>query len=283
MKRYGTFLLLIVVIIWCYAADFVRLVGRWWEDPDYVYGFLVLPFAVWLLWRRRSMAANWQATNGVYAGIALILFAIVMRAASAYISDPVFGPMSLIPCLAGVVLLLGGWGGLHWAWPSIVFLVFMIPLPSFVASLGNLLLQRVATVLSTLVLQTIGIPSVAYGNIIVMTHGQLNVAEACSGLRSTMLFFAVSVGAAFLVKGLPEKITVLLSAVPATVLANVCRIASPGVLHEVVGPEVAGAVFHDLFGFLMLPLASTIVWGEIGLVRHVLVSEEQHGPLPIDD
>ncbi len=278
LRRHPWHILIVLVLAWSYAPTLFRLAWRWWQNPDYVYGFLVIPFAVFLLWYRREMAAAWNSAGSLW-GWALIAFAILLRCVSAYTSDPVFGPLSLIPCLAGVVLLLGGWMGLRWVWPSLVFLVFMIPLPSFVATVGQQLLQRVATEASTFMLQTLGVPAAAYGNVIVMTDGQLKIAQACAGLSSTMLFFAVAVGAAFIVEGLPEKVIVVLSAIPATIIANVFRITATGVLHQLISPELAETVFHDVFGFLMLPLASLIVWGEIALIRKLLVPADFEGPV----
>jgi exosortase len=280
VKRNAHFILLAGVVLWCYYTELATLVSRWWDDSDYIYGFLVIPFSVYLLRHRRALLEDWDG-KGSWWGMAFILLSILIRCASAYMSDPIFGPISVIPCLAGIVLLIGGWKALRWSWPAIVFLIFMVPLPSFVATIGNLVLQRIATILSTFSLQTLGIPSVAYGNIIQMADGQLSVAQACSGLRSTMLFFAVSVGAAFLVRGIPEKVVVLLSAIPATIAANVFRITSTGIIHELLNAELADAVFHDLFGFVMLPIASLIVWAEISLIRRLLVHEDEDMPLPI--
>ena len=38
-------------------------------------------------------------------------------------------PMSLLPTLLGLGLLVAGWGFIRWAWPAVLFLAFMIPLP----------------------------------------------------------------------------------------------------------------------------------------------------------
>ena len=76
---------------------------------------------------------------------------------------------------------MGGWKSLRWAWPSIVFLVFMIPLPGFLANLMGGQLQHVATVASTFVIQTIGISAVAEGNVIYLQISQIGVAEALTG------------------------------------------------------------------------------------------------------
>lgn len=268
------------VVLWVYGSDLVELAGQWWRNPDYIHGFLVIPFSGYLAWHRRSMAASWDV-RGSRWGYVLVAMAVLIQCASAYMSDPIFKPLSIVPCLAGVALVLGGWGALRWLWPSFVFLVFMVPLPSFVASLGNLLLQRIATLSSTFVLQTLGVPAVAFGNVIALSHAELGVEEACSGLRSIMLFFAVSFGAAFLIPGIPERIAVVLSAIPAAILANIIRIAATGLLYEHASAELAEVVFHDVFGFFMLPLAACFTWLVFELTRRLWVAAEDDQPLPL--
>ena len=117
--------------------------------------------------------------------------------ASSYYYYDLLDPASLVPCLAGLTLFVGGWKAIRWAWPSIVFLVFMVPLPGFLANLMGGPLQRLATVASTFLIQTIGISAVAEGNVISLADSQIGVAEACNGLRNMMLFLAVCVGLVF--------------------------------------------------------------------------------------
>jgi exosortase len=266
--------------VWSYGAALARLAVRWWTSPDYIYGFLVIPFAVLLLWRRRDQATRWSA-RGTWWGVPLLVVCGLMRCASAYMSDPVFDPLSLVPCLAGLALIFGGWGGLGWTWPSIVFLVFMIPLPSFVESWISMQLQSVSTMASTLVMQTIGLPAVAEGNVIIVGEKAMGVVEACGGLRSVMLFSAVCVGAALVVKGLPEKILIVVSAVPVTIAANVVRITVTGVLYHYVSAEFADALFHGAAGLFMLPLAVLMLWGELALLGKLLVAPVSSDPVAV--
>ena len=134
---------------------------------------------------------------------------------------------SLLPFLVGVTLVLGGWRALRWAWPSILFLIFMVPLPDFLAAALGGKLQHVATIMSVYVLQTLGIPAIALGegsNVIQLSEpdNKLEVARACSGLRMMTLFFAVCVGASFLLR-VPvwKKIVLIVSAVPIAIISNV--------------------------------------------------------------
>lgn len=272
--------LVAAVLLWIYVPEISGLAVKWWRSQDYIHGFLVIPFSIYLAYHRREMIAGWKIGGSTW-GLALVLSGIALQCASAYMSDPVFGPLSIIPCLWGVVLFLGGWRGLHWLWPSIVFLGFMVPLPSFMASLGNLWLQNIATICSTFLLQTMGVAAVSYGNTIVLTGTELGVAEACSGLRSTVLFFAVSVGAAFLINGLPERIAVMLTAIPAAIIANVIRITATGLLYKYATRELAEVVFHDVFGFFMLPMAAGMVWSVSKLTSSLLVLEDDSAPLQV--
>jgi exosortase len=192
-------------------------------------------------------------------------------------------PLSLIPLVAAVTMLAGGWRGMKWAWPAIVFLFFMIPLPGVMEAWLREPLQWIGTEASVWVIQTLGMPAMRSGNVINLLHAQVGVVEACSGLRMLMLFFTMCVGAAFVVRvSLWEKLVMLVSAIPIALLCNVARITVTAILHEVahrwpsvITPETAEYVFHDLAGLLMPPLALLMLWGEMALISKLLLP-----PLP---
>jgi len=270
-----------IALAWSYAAVLLGLVGHWWTTPDYQHCFLVPVVAGYLLWHRRDLlpAAPRAASSW---GLALLAVSAAMRWASEYFYYNTLDPLSLLPCAAGLALLWAGWGGLRWAWPSIVFLVFMIPIPGTVAGWMSQPLQRIGTTLSTYLIQTLGIPAVAQGNVIALSAGSIGVVEACSGLRMLMLFIAVCVCAVLVLPLRPiDKIIVLLSAPPIAVVANVFRITVTAVLHDTVSQELADRVFHDLAGLLMMPLALALVLLETILLKHLLIDPSATGPMTV--
>jgi exosortase len=273
--------LLAVVAVVSFWGAITELVGRWWNDPDYLHGFLVPVFAGYLLWRRREMLAG-LSPRGSWWGLALLAVAGVMRCASAYYYYELLDPAAIIPCLAGLALFIGGWKGLQWAGPSIAFLVFMIPLPGFVATLMGYPLQRTATIASTYVIQTIGVPAVAEGNVIQLGDSQIGVAEACNGLRNMMLFLAVGTAVALTVKRSPlEKAIIILSSAPIAVIANIIRITATAVLHSLAQHQLADTTYHDLAGWFMMPLAVLLLWGELAILRRIFVPAPASRPLEI--
>lgn len=270
-----------VALIGTYWTPLVSLVGRWWSDDDYVYGFLVPIFAGVILWVRRDMVASLTPRSSLW-GLALIALGGWMRWVSAYYYFALVDPLSLVPMLAGIVLFVAGWRALRWAAPAIAFLTFMVPLPGMAAGLMGHPLQRIGTLVSTYALQTMGFWAVAHGNVIQLSETQLGVVEACSGLRMMMLFFAVCFAAAFLVKRpLLDRVVILLSAAPIAVLANVARIVATGMLHELVSAQAGDTLFHDLAAWFMMPLAVVVLWVEMGLLDRLLVKPELPGRLAL--
>ncbi len=271
--------LLALVVAGAYWSSMAGLAQRWWNDPDYLHGFLVPPFAGFLLWFRRDLLPRNFAAGSLW-GLALLAVAALMRFASAYYYYELLDSASLVPCLAGLALFLGGWPGLRWAWPSAVFLIFMVPLPGFLATLLSHPLQRVATTASTYVIQTLGIPAVADGNIISLSEGQINVEEACSGLRNMMLFLVICTGMALVMRRtLREKIIIVLSAAPIALIANIVRITTTALLHEMSRHELATTLCHDLAAWFMMPLAVVLLWMELALLKRVFVSVAVDEPL----
>lgn len=261
-------------LLWAYWPALAEMVGRWRIDPRYSHGFLVPLFSLFLLWFRRDMLAQvtWRPR---WWGLLLVAAGMGLDLSGARYHLGWFEGASLMLALAGLAALLGGWGALRWSWPAIAFLFFMIPLPYRVERAVGAPLQRAATLASTYLLQTAGLPAVAEGNIVLLKGGtKVNVAEACNGLGMLMMFFAYGVAAALIVqRPLLDRILIVLSAAPIAVAANVLRISATGLLYVTAGEEWAQKVYHDLAGWLMMPLALGILWLELWLLSHLLVEE----------
>jgi exosortase len=259
-------------LIWAYWGDLSEVAERWATDPQYSHGYLVVAFALALLWLRRERLAGVVA-RPTWWGLPLLAAGTLLHLAGGYLYFDWIAGVSLIPALAGLCLTLGGWGVLRWAWPAIAFLVFMLPLPFRIEVGLAYPLQRLATLSSTYLLQTLGFTAVAEGNVILMDDDvRIGVVEACSGLGMLVTFFALATAVAMVLKRrLADKVFIVLSALPIAVLANLIRITVTGVLHATAGSKIADLVFHDLAGWLMMPLALGMLWVELWVLSRLLV------------
>jgi exosortase len=266
--------------VWSYWPTLTNLADRWSHDPQYSHGFLVPFFAAAILWQRRERTPTRLTPN--WWGLVVLLLAIGLRLAGAYLYFEPLDAFSVLPALAGLCLLLGGWAALRWVWPAIAFLAFMLPLPFQAEMALAQPLRRLATLATTYCLQTLGFPALAEGNIIYIEDVRLGVADACSGLGMLMTFFALSTAVAIVIqRRLSDKVVIVASAIPIAVIANVARITATGVAHSLYGPQ-AGQFLHDWAGWLMMPLALVLLWLELQFVNQLLVDVEPAAPLPID-
>jgi exosortase len=252
------------------------MVDRWTYDPRYAHGYLVPAFAAVLLWLRRDRIKDRELRMS-WLGVPLIGLGAGLKIAAGYAYNDWLDAVSLIVTIAGGFVLVGGMRALRWSWPAVAFLLFMVPLPFRLEMALGWPLQRLATIASTFILQTLGFPAVGEGNIIRMTQSTLGVAEACSGLSMMLLFFALSTGVAILIdRPWLDKLVIILSAVPIALIVNVARITVTGILSETVGEELSSFVYHDLAGFLMIPLALLLLGAELWFLSQAFI-EVQRG------
>lgn len=261
-------------LLWSCWPALMEMAGRWSSDPRYSHGYLVPVFAIGLLWRRRALipsadgGANWWGVAAIVAGEVLKLVG-----ARYYVSWS--EGLSLLFSLAGLAVLAGGLPALRWAWPAILFLFFMIPLPYQLEVAVGYPLQRAATIASTYILQTLGLTAVAEGNVIQLDHAKIGVVEACNGLGMIFMFSAFTTGAVLLLKRNPiEKLVILLSTVPIALAANILRITATSLLHEAFGERVAHVVYHDVAGWLMMPVAVGALWLELVVLSYLVIERE---------
>jgi exosortase len=270
------------LLLACYWLTLREVAHRWGTDPQYSHGYLVPLFAVVLLWlrRHRLAKATWQTS---WWGVLLLAVGAGLHVGGAYFYYEWLDALSLLPSLAGVCLLFGGWQALRWAWPGVVFLAFMLPLPYQVETALSQPLQRLATLSSTYILVMLGFPAIAEGNTIILDDHRIGVVEACSGLSMLVTFFALSTAMTLVIRRrFLERLIILASAVPIGLVANVVRIVVTAILIQTVGGEEASAFFHDGAGWVMMPLALGILWIELWVLSHLFVEREPSAPAQID-
>jgi exosortase len=247
------------------------MVGKWSHDPQYSHAYLVPVFSTFLLWlRRRELSA--AGGGPCWWGLVLLLPGAALRLVGTYSYFEWLEAVSLLPVLAGAVLLLYGKSVLRWSWPAIAFVFFMVPLPYRIETGLARPLQRIATVAATYALQTLGRPALSEGNVIIVNEARIGVVEACNGLGMLLVFFALTTGLVMLVRRSPlDKLLLLLSTAPIAVLVNVLRITLTGVLYETAGSRWADLVFHELAGWLMMPMALGLLCFELHILSRLFV------------
>lgn len=250
---------LVALLIWAYWSVFSTLVLRWSQVPDYSHGFFVIPFAGLLAYHRRGFMPR-EFRSSLY-GIGLLLVGLAARTVGTLFTVEPIEQFSLLISLAGIVWALGGWAFLRWSAPVLAFLIFMIPLPYSVAVARAAQLQRITALGASYLLQALGIPAFADGNIIQTVVGPLDVAYACSGLQMMVAFLAVTYAFAVLSRyPITGKLAIFLSAIPIAVVCNILRITATGVGYQFFDNDTVRHLFHDFGGLVFVPAAVGLVF-----------------------
>jgi exosortase len=268
--------LALALAAWAYWPTLAEMAARWAHDPQYSHGYLVPVFAVYLLWRRRQRLVREDLRPAAW-GLGFLIAAMALWVVGgAYFHYAYLAHISVLPCLAGIVTLAGGRAALAWAWPAIAFLAFMVPLPHSWSLAMSAPMQTVATLSSTFLLQVLGRPAIAEGNVIQLNEIELGIVEACSGLRMLVVFFALSTAMALLIrKPLWERCLIAASAIPIAMASNILRIAITGLCYEMMG-DAWGHRCHDLAG-LVMPLIGMVFLGiEMLILKNLLIEPTDH-------
>jgi exosortase len=228
-----------------------RLVTEWWHDSDTSHGFLVPPFAAYLAWtnRDRIRAAKIEPS---WVGAAVIAFGLAMLILGEFGAELFLSRLSLVVVLTGITLCFGGWHLLKELRFSLLVLVLAIPLPAIIYNQITFPLQILASKAASAILPMFNVPVYREGNVIDLPMMRLEVAEACSGIRSLISLFTLAIFYGyFLDKSVVRRTLLALSSIPIAIGANAIRIVGTGLCVQYWDPDKAMGFFHEFSGWVV--------------------------------
>ena len=238
-----------------YWQVLVKLVLDWYHDDNYSHGFLIVPIAVYFAWERRERLKA-AAQNPSVLGLVVIAGSILVLLAGILGSELFLTRISIVGALVGTVLFLFGWQHLRVLAFPIAFLLLMIPIPAIIFNQIAFPLQLLASKFGEAAMGMADVPVLREGNVLILANTTLEVAEACSGIRSlvSLLTLAIVLGY-FSDRRLWVRCCVALSAIPVAVVTNGFRVAGTGIAAHRFGPAAAEGFFHEFSGWLLFVAA----------------------------
>ncbi|HXC95519.1 MAG TPA: exosortase A [Edaphobacter sp.] len=228
-----------------------KLIYDWYSIPDYSHGFLVPLFAAFLVWDKRKVLAA-TSIKPTWAGVPLVVFGIFVLILGVYGVELFTARMSFILVLTGILWTLLGWPMVRELRFPLLVLILAIPFPAIVFNQITFPLQLFASKIASQILPLLGVPVLLEGNVIHLPVMPLEVAEACSGIRSLMSLFTLAIFYGyFLERSTGRRVILALASIPIAVTANVVRIVGTGLCVQYWDPDKALGFFHEFSGWVM--------------------------------
>ncbi len=254
------------LLLWLYHATLAHLIGQWWNDANFSHGFFVPLFSAFVLWQERSRLAS-LTPQPSWWGIPVLGFGLCVLIVGQMGAELFLSRLSLLIVLASLIVLFLGWNFMRALLFPWAFLLLMIPIPAIVFNQITFPLQLLASKVASTTLPWMGVPVLREGNVIILPAIALEVAEACSGIRSLMSLATLAVIYGYLMEPRVAVRTVLaLASIPIAVAANSLRIVGTGLLVQYWDPEKAQGFFHEFSGWLIF----VVSLGMLYLVHAVL-------------
>ena len=255
MKQVTAGLLVVAGFLWLYWPVMAKLVGAWATDDNYSHGFFIVPLAAYFAWerRRRFMAAPSRPSA---LGLVVVIGSIFLLAAGIIGAELFITRISILGTLAGIVLFLFGWKRLRVVLFPLAFLLLMVPLPAILFNQVAFPLQLLASQVGELAITAANVPVLREGNLLILPNMTLEVAEACSGIRSLVSLLTLGIVFGYFADTRTWVRTIIaLSTIPVAILSNGMRVAGTGIAAHRFGPAVADGFFHEFSGWLLFVVA----------------------------
>ncbi|MCM0083391.1 exosortase/archaeosortase family protein [Geomonas sp. Red32] len=267
------FLFTLLLLMAVYAKVVPDMARQWYEDANYSHGFLVPLVAGFFVWERRRLLAT-TVVEPWWPGLILLIFAMLQLVVGRLGMELFTMRSSLVVALGGITLFFFGRRLFRLMLLPLAYLLFMVPLPYLVYDAIAFPLKLFVTRVSIAFLQMAGVVVLREGNVIQLPLTTLEVADACSGIRSLISLLALAVACACFLK-LPagRRVALVVAAVPIAIFANALRVIGTGLLAQYWGARAAEGFFHEFAGLVVFMAAAFLL-----VALGALLSRKKEGP-----
>ncbi len=267
-------MLLAALLVLLYARIGIKLVRDWYNIADSSHGFLIPFFAAFLLWDKRAQLRATRVTPS-WAGLWVVAIGLFELLVGVFGADLFLQRTSFVVLVTGLVWTLLGSAMLGRVKFVLFVLLLAIPLPTIVLNQITFPLQLLASSYASSLLPLAGVPVLREGNVMQLPAISLEVAEACSGIRSLMSLFTVAViYGYFLERATWRRVLLALASIPIAVAANVARIFGTGLCVQYWDPVKAMGFFHEFSGWLMFLVSMSLLY-LVHVTMRVLAPERE--------
>lgn len=253
--------------LWLYGPTLLRLVAQWRNDQDFSHGFFVPLFSAFVIWQERDRLARIQRRPS-WTGMVLVAAGMGLLVVGQLGAELFLSRSSLLLLLAGLVVLFSGWNVFRAVFFPWAFLFLMVPIPAIIFNQITFPLQILASKVAAATLPWFGVPVLRQGNVIVLSTQVLQVAEACSGIRSLMSLVTLAIIYGYLMeRRIWIRVLLALASVPVAVAANSFRIISTGLMVQYWDPEKAEGYFHTSWGWMVFVISLFMLYALHALMR----------------
>lgn len=261
--------LIVSLLAYMYADSLVFLFSRWFGTEDYSHGIFVPFISGYLIWQARHRLSHITKDQSWW-GIPIMAIGLILYAVGELSTLFILLHISLWVVVVGLTItLLGLRGATAIAFP-LGYLLTAIPLPTFLYAGLSSTLQLWSSSLGVGCLQFVGVMAFREGNVIDLGPVQLQVVEACSGIRYLLPLTALALLCAYLFKDkMWKRVVLVVSAIPISILINGFRIGMIGVLVELYGKGAAEGFYHLFEGWVIFMVSLALLIIEMGLLGRI--------------
>jgi len=253
-------IVLLLLFVSAYFVPFSSLYNTWMTNDDYSYGLLIPFISAYFLWEKKQSLQNIEIKS-FWPVFPLLLFFVLLSiygvlGSSGHISRPALPILIILFCIFCFGIEFFKKTSL-----PLVFLIFMIPLPTVLDRTIGVYLKSISSEFGGMFLRACGYSVYVSGNVIDLGVTKLQVVDACSGLR--FLFPLLALGVVygyFFEKIVWKRVACVLIAIPIAIFTNVIRIGIAGLLTYNFGSKMAEGFFHDFQGWVIFMVAFVFIF-----------------------